>query len=231
MRAYCKLCCVLLFASATLGIDIADAGSNVTPPKNVDLTGLWVINSTLSDNPKEILEKRREKAGSNRTRRVGGSGPGGGMGRGPGGVGGIPPGGVGGPVRRMPDRQVESDSGRSEPTNETLDELLAWPEQLDIKQEMHTYTISSINQTSSCKPGEAAVQVPMRDGYLADQHCGWKSKQFVIELKSPIGLTRIDRYELSKKTDQLVVITELKGGRGPLKGLKLKRTYDRMIGR
>jgi hypothetical protein len=229
MRTRCKLSWVLGIASAVVAMSSAYAALKTTPPKNVDLTGLWMINPQLSDNPKEILEKRREKSMSRRGRRGGGGmegGMGGGMRR-TGGMGGGPPGGMGGGVRRH-DRGGQDEPERKDSMQDSLDDLIGAPEQLDIKQDAHAFMLSSGDQSNSCKPGEVA-QVSLRDGYLADRQCGWQSKKFVIELKSPLGITRTDRYELVKKTDQLVVITELEGGRGPLKGLKIKRTYDRLV--
>jgi len=52
-----------------------------------------------------------------------------------------------------------------------------------------------------------------------------------VEMKSPNGLTRTDQYELAKGDNQLIVVTELAGSRLPLSGVKIRRTYDRVVPR
>ena len=212
---------------AVVGANVALAGLKATAPKHVDLTGLWKINAELSDDPQEILDKRREKAMGRRGMRGGMGGMGGGMGRGPGGGGD-----TGGPpdARREHGRHGREDSDDRESMHESMERMLATQEQLDIKQDVDSVTLSSIDDTSRCKSG-ATVQVSTPDGNLADRQCGWKRSTYLIELKSPKGLTRTEEYKLAKSGNQLIVVTQFKGGRGSLSGLKIKRTYDRLVAR
>ena len=126
-----------------------------------------------------------------------------------------------------PQRLLDRKHGRA--MQAALEQLVA-QEQLDIRQDIHSLTFANIEQTNTCKIGQAA-QVPTPDGNLADRQCGWKRKKFVVEMKSPNGLTRTDQYELAKGDNQLIVVTELAGSRLPLSGVKIRRTYDRVVPR
>jgi hypothetical protein len=126
-----------------------------------------------------------------------------------------------------PERLLEKKRGRA--MQAALAQLAA-QEQLDIRQETHSLTFANIEQTNTCKIGEPS-QVPTPDGNLADRQCGWKRQQFVVEMKSPHGLTRTDRYELAKGANRLIVTTELAGSRLPMSGVKIRRTYDRVVPR
>jgi hypothetical protein len=109
-----------------------------------------------------------------------------------------------------------------------LDSFLATREQFEIEQRPDALTVRTFDETSTCKPAETA-KVPMPNGELAERRCGWQGAAFVIELKSPDGVTRVNRYELRKNDQQLVVISEIKGGRGQLSGLHIRRIYDRLV--
>jgi hypothetical protein len=244
----------LLSALLLIGINVAFAGLKPTAPKNVDLSGLWQINPDLSDDPQQLLDKKRAKSMGRHGRGMGGrrgmdggwggggaggrgGGPGGGWGGGTGGSsGGGPSGGAGGSGGggHSGHHRDDGDSDDSEHSGDSprpeVDPMLATQEQLDIRQQPSALTFSGIEASSTCTTG-AAAQVSMPDGNLADRQCGWKGKKFIVELKSPKGLTRTDQYELTKKADQLIVITKFEGGRGPLSGLKIKRTYDRIVAR
>jgi hypothetical protein len=51
----------------------------------------------------------------------------------------------------------------------------------------------------------------------------------VVELASEDGVKRVNRYELHKGDRQLVLTSEIKGGKGQLRGLRIKRVYDRAV--
>lgn len=77
--------CPLIVVAGLLAASVAYAGDVVT--SGIDLSGTWVLNKELSDNPQEVMKKRMESM-----RPPGGGGPGG-M-RPPGGGGGMGGGGV-----------------------------------------------------------------------------------------------------------------------------------------
>jgi hypothetical protein len=109
-----------------------------------------------------------------------------------------------------------------------LDSFLATREQFEVEQRPDAFTIRTVDETSTCKPGEPS-KVPLQSGEMVEQRCGWKGDAFVVELVSEDGVTRANRYELRKGNRQLVMTSEIKGGKGQLRGLQIKRVYDRMV--
>jgi hypothetical protein len=216
----------------------ASAGLKAQAPKDVDLTGSWNINTQLSDDPQKILKERRAQArpslhggfGGMRGSDAGSSGgiPGsggrGGMGRPTGSEPGGMRGGSGGWDERGVDAEDRSGE-RGEPDASTQ-RMLATRESLEIVQQDGALTLKDDDGDTTCKPDEVA-QVSMPNGTVGDRRCGWDRKAFVVELKPPQGISRNERYELSPDGRQLVLTTELKGGRGPMSGIKIKRVYDR----
>jgi len=225
-------------AGAAAGVALADLKSEA--PKKVDFTALWKINAEHSDDPQKILTKRRDDAdnggaygGGPSTGRRGG-GASGGIDAGDifGGVisgtidkGGIHP-GTGGSA---PDRPA-GDPAASSTMRVPLDSFLATREQFEVEQKPEAFTIRTVDETSTCKPGEPS-KVPLQSGEMVEQRCGWKGDAFVVELVSEDGVTRANRYELRRGDRQLVMTSEIKGGHGKLRGLQIKRVYDRALSR
>jgi hypothetical protein len=133
-------------------------------------------------------------------------------------------GGSGGWDERGVDAEDESRQ-RGEPDASTQ-RMLATKESLEIMRQDGALTLKDDDDDTTCKPGELA-QVSMPNGTVADRRCGWDHKTFVVELKPSQGFSRIEPYALSPDGRQLILTTELKGGRGPLSGIKIKRVYDR----
>jgi hypothetical protein len=216
-----------------------------TAPAKVDMAGLWKINPDLSDDPYEAVEnKRRDSAGDSRT----GGGPAGGRtGSRRGGIvidagdildgvlgGGTVGGSTGGTVggRRGGGGGGTSDrpAGDPEPSSMRvpLDSFLATLDQFEIAQKPDSLTIATVDETSTCKPADPG-QAPLPGGELGERKCGWQGDTWVTEIKAPDGVTRTSRYELKKDGRQLVMTSEIKGGKAQLAGLRIKRVYDRVL--
>ena len=213
-----------------------------TAPAKVDLAGLWKINSDLSDDPYAVVEgKRRDSAGGSRT----GGGPmGGSTGSRRGGIvidagdvldgvfGGTTGGSAGGTVggRRGGGGTSDRPAGDPEPSSMRipLDSFLATLEQFEIAQKPDSLTIATEDETTTCKPADPG-QAPLPGGELGERKCGWQGDTWVTEIKAPNGVTRTSRYELAKGGRQLVMISEMKGGKTPLSGLRIKRVYERVV--
>jgi hypothetical protein len=227
-----KLTTTTLLALATVAsIEMATAGDLKTaPPKNVDLTAIWQINPKLSDDPREVLSGKRDESRSRAPMpsRKGGSTKAGPFDVDVGDVfgNGTMSGGVTvGRGSRGSDRPDED----PEPTNMRvpLDSFMATREQFEIQQQPETFTIRTLDETNTCKPGETS-KVPLQSGELVDQRCGWDGAAFVVEVKSPDGVTRTNRYQTQDGGKRLVIVSEIKGGRGQLRGMHIRRIYDRL---
>jgi hypothetical protein len=230
---------VLAVAACVAGVSVAAADLKRAAPKDVDLTGLWKLNPELSDDPQQVVTKKRKDNTDGGP--ISGGRRGGGVTVGTGGTGDVfgdilagTIGGTigrGGTVRRTGGGESDRPEGDPEPTDTRrvpLDSFLATREQLEIDQQPEAVTISSVDEASTCKPGETN-KAPTPSGELVDLRCGWKGDTWVTELKAPDGVTRVTRYELRKKDQQLVMISEVKGGKTEFAGLQIKRVYDRIV--
>jgi hypothetical protein len=228
-----KLTTTLLALVTVAGIDVAAAGDlKTTPPKNVNFTAIWQINPKLSDDPRDVLSGKSDESRSRTPRTP--TRPSGGTKAGPFDVdvgdifgngtmsGGVTVGrGAGGGGDR-PDEDPE-------PTNVhvPLDSFMATREQFEIEQHAEGFTVRTVDETNTCKPGEPS-KVPLQSGELVDQRCGWDGATFVVEVKSPDGVTRTNRYQAQDGGKRLVMVSEIKGGHGQLRGTHIRRVYDRL---
>jgi len=239
MKTKPSILLVVIVGTAVLNV-AAGAELKHTAPAKVDLAGLWKINPDLSDDPYHAVEKkRRDSAGGSPT----GGGPVGGstgsrrggividagdvldgvFGGSTGGtVGGRRPGGGGGTSDRP--------AGDPEPSSMRipLDSFLATREEFEIAQQPDSLTIATVDEKSTCKPADPG-QAPLPGGELGDRRCGWQGDTWVTEIKAPNGVMHTNRYELKKGGRQLVMISEIKGGKTQLSGLRIKRVYDRVL--
>lgn len=216
-----------------------------TAPAKVNLAGLWQINPDLSDDPYEAVEnKRRDSAGGSPT----GGGPVGGRHGGRGGVStsGLPDAGdilggvisdrgtvisgggtIGGRGRGTGGTSDRPD-GDPEPSSMRvpLDAFLATLEQFEIAQQPDSLTITTDTDSNTCKPTDPG-QAPLPGGEMGERKCGWQGDTWVTEIKAPNGVVRTNRYELRKGGRQLVMTSDIKGGKSPLSGLRIRRVYDK----
>jgi hypothetical protein len=231
---------IILFgivSAAMLSITAA-AELKHTAPAKVSLAGLWKINTQLSDDPHRAVEKKQSDS-------AGGSGAGGRpSGRSGGGTrvgpividagdildgvlggsgsGGRTSGGGGGTSDRP--------AGDPEPASMRmpLDSFLATVDQFEIAQQPDSLTVATVEETSTCKPADPG-KAPVPGGELGERKCGWQGDTWVTEITAPNGVIRTNRYELKKDGRQLVMTSDIKGGKTPLSGLRIKRVYDRVL--
>jgi len=228
-----KLTTTLIAIVAVVGIDVAAAGDLKTaPPKDVNLTAIWQINPKLSDDPREVLSGKRDESRSrtpSSPQRTGGGSKVGPFDVDVGDVfgNGTMSGGV--RVGRGSQQGGDRPDDDPEPTNMRvpLDSFMATREQFEIEQHPEAFTVRTVDETNTCKPGEPS-KVPLQSGELVDQRCGWDGAAFVVEVKSPDGVTRTNRYQTQDGGKRLVMVSEIKGGRGQLRGMHIRRVYDRL---
>jgi hypothetical protein len=206
-----------------------------TAPAKVDLAGLWKINPDLSDDPHEAVATKRSESAGGRPTGGGPGGGGGGTGRRRGGIvidagdvldgvfGGTVGGSTGGGTSDRPAGDPEPSSMRM-----PLDSFLATAEQFEISQRPDSLTIATVDETATCKPADPG-KAPLPGGELGERRCGWQGDTWVMEVKDPDGVTRVNRYELKKGGRQLAMVSEIKGGKSPLSGLRVRRVYDRVL--
>lgn len=199
----CLLLLGLLTGCSTLGSH---------PPRHLDLSGQWQLNESLSDDPAAVMHQHGSGGGGGGMRhRGGGMGSPGGMGgyghHGGGGSGG---GWSGGGSRRGPNS-----------------DLLMRPEKLSIQQGASTLKLIADGIPTDFEYGEkvmASVQ-----GGAAERTSGWKGQDFVVKYKvTDGGPTATRSYELNDGGSQLLVTTEVSGGRGGTR--KLHTVYQREPG-
>jgi len=231
---------LLLFGIVAVAIVNLAAGAELkhTAPAKVDLTGLWQINPDLSDDPHALVEKKqRDHAEGNRT---GGGGPiGGRPGSSRGGIvidaGDILDGvfgGTGGGRSSSGGGRGTGDRPPGDPEPYSmrvpLDSFLATVDQFEIAQAQDSLKIATVDETSTCKPSDPG-KAPVPGGDLGERRCGWQGDTWVTQVTAPNGVIRTNRYELRKNGRQLVMTSEIQGGKTELAGLRIKRVYDRVL--
>jgi hypothetical protein len=194
-----------LIGATLLTSSVACAGLNSTAPADVDLGGTWTLNRDASDDQRAALGERKLHIERREAPSESGSISGGG-----------PPG-----AGRMSDADLES-------MHEQMMQRLASAERIDIEQRTDAMTLKTDARTVSCGTTET-TQVSTPDGGVADRQCGWDGNAFVIELKSPDGVTQRDSYTLTGDGKQLIVTTKLESGGGdaPAMSMVTRRVYDR----
>jgi hypothetical protein len=221
-------------AAAILSLAVG-AEMKPTPPANVNLAGLWRINPDLSDDPRKAVERRRSD-------NVGGGPARGGPARSRGGtrVGGIVidtgdilDGVLGGTTSGSSGGGGTNDRPAEDPEPVSmrvpLDSFLATLEQFEIKQGQSSLTIATLEDESTCKPADPG-RAPVPGGELGERKCGWQGETWVTQITAPNGVIRTNRYELKKGGRQLLMTSEIKGGKTePLSGLRIQRVYDRVL--
>jgi hypothetical protein len=189
---------------------LAVADYAATPKRPVDLTGYWVLNTAVSEDPEAMLAEReaeeQEKFDRMR-RREEESRP-----------RGMPP-----PIdvdRRSTRRPWQKQR------DDNLRRMLGVSSTLEIRQLDPTrFELVSAVETRRVEAG-SHTQVSMPEGQLADSRVGWDGEWFVIERRVRGGPRGFERFRLAPKTGQLEY--EMKwSGDTELSGMKIRRFYDR----
>ena len=204
------LSAVLLWCAAAHALAL-----NAVAPSDVTLDGRWSVNAAQSDDAEALLEKRmveirKEQQRFEERRR-----------------------------RRMEDDPFAWEPEFTPPENtpqfrirmeerdRAIRQMLGVTKFLSIKQSNAGEKIEIVSEFDTRRlttGGRSQVSLPQ--GQLADLRTGWERDVFVVERSSRDGPRIFERYRVLKKTNQLEVLTQIKGD-SMLSGLKLRRVFDR----
>jgi hypothetical protein len=197
---------------------LAVADFAATPKRPVDLTGYWVLNTALSDDPEAMLaerqaeererfERMRRREEESRPRDM----P-------PPLDADVPP--PGGAARRGARRPWQRQR------DENFRRMLGISNTLEIRQLNATrFEIISAVESRRLEAG-SRTQVSMPEGQLADSRVGWDGEWFVIERRVRRGPRAVEKFRLAPKTGQLEYFMAWSGDT-ELAGMKIRRFYDR----
>ena len=211
----------LLIAAQLLVLEGCGGVASLDPdaPAGVNFGGTWRLNPAASDDPRKVLERLRPQrqtasntsGATNRSgrRRRGSQDP------------------AQGPSQGVPQTPDDSSTGdlampRSAFSLVPNSDLLR-NEVLAIKQRPDAFVLDYGTSVRRLTPGaRSVVSVPTG---VADQSTGWKGKDYVVDIRSQIGLNMTERYSLSDKNGkQLIVTVHLSGSGFP--SVNLTRVYD-----
>lgn len=196
--------------AALFGLGCSSVGSYATTaPPGVDFAGTWRLNVAASDDPRKALARFRPRRGptqqsqqvTGRRRRGQPSGE--------------------NPGEAFP----EEDSGPPPPSLLTLipNSDVLRNEVLAIRQRPDAFIVDYGTSTHSFTPGEKSV-VSVPEG-VGDQSAGWKGKDFVVDVRSQLGMQMTETFSISNKNGrQLIVKINLNGSSVPR--VALTRVYD-----
>lgn len=188
------------------------------PPKSVNLSGEWQLNTALSDDvqkalqtPLRIMNERMERN------------------RGPQNAG---------PMRRPTEgmtRNKSSDDQQSEDErdpggmrkirkqrDERFSSMIEAPARMSISLQGTRFTIKHDETSDSYTAGSKSVVSFGRD--VADRIAGWSGNQFVVSTRGVEGGAKEERYAL-QPDGRLLLVTKLSGEFLP--DVEVKRIYDR----
>lgn len=206
--------CALAFC---LWSALALADYAAAPKKPVDLTGYWVLNTAVSDDPEALLSAKQAKEWERYDRmrrreeesRPSNVPP-------PIDVDAPPP---DAPGRRRGPRPWEKQQ------QENLRRMLGVSPTLEIKQvDPARFDVLSAVDSRRVEAG-SHTQVSMPEGQVADSWVGWDGEWFVIERRVRSGPRALEKFRLTK-TGQLEYLMNW-GGDSELSGIKVRRLYDR----
>lgn len=186
------------------------------PSKNVDLTGDWKLNASLSDDTGRLLQAHF-KTMSERLDRM-------------------PP-QESGPMRRptegMTRRTSVEDSAEAErdpgglrklrkQREERFTSMVEAPDRMDISLNGTRFIIKHNETRDEYRAGEKSV-VSFGRG-VADRTAGWRGKEFIVATRGLDGGSKEERYSLDPE-GRLLVVMKLSDDRLPT--LEIKRVYER----
>jgi hypothetical protein len=209
------LACALLCA----GLSGCGGAGSLSPdaPSGVNLAGTWKLDRAVSDDPEQIYDKIRRQ----RAERYADQAP------------PPPPRGTNpdvtsadpnGPQAIAAQTAAIIGTSHLDPFDMGVFGTIPRGDVITIRQRPDEMYIFDGTTDRSFTPGvKSVVSVP--EG-VADQHSGWKSHDYVIDVKAQAGPETIERYHLSDDGQHLLAEIQSRGGNMP--GIKIKRVYDRM---
>jgi len=214
---------LLVCAAASL---LGCAGSRLAPdpPAGLSLAGAWKLDRAASDDPQRVLARMRAEALRRMAQRVVATGP-------PrGGTRGAPtrtaqpedPAVDGDPVPVPMGRGVPPDPLERSPMARALLASIGRGDFLTVRQSSGELVLDYGNSQRRFTPG--AHSVVSAESGVADQSCGWKGREYVIEVRAQAGPDVTERYALSGDGRHLV--ERLHIAPEELSAVDLTRVYD-----
>jgi hypothetical protein len=188
-------------------------------PAGVDLSGTWRLNRALSDDPEKLYEKfRQQRAIRNGEQAPPAANRGARRGNSP-----YPADDPTSPAALAAETQAAANRSHLNPYDMGVFGTIPRGDLVTIRQSADEFYISDGLADRGFTPGaQSVVSVP--EG-VADQHSGWKSKQYVIDVKAQAGPETVESYRLSADGKQLLAEIHSTGGNMP--SMKIKRVYER----
>jgi len=212
----CSLACAILAACGGAGRLSADM------PAGVDLSGTWKLNRGLSDDPEKLYEKFRLQRELRNADQPPASAQRDNRRSGPAGGGAYPLEDPNNP--QSAEYQAAANRSHLNPYDMGVFGTIPRGDLVTIKQRPQQMYINDGLADRSFTPGaQSVVSVP--EG-VADQHSGWKSKEYVIDVKAQAGPETVERYHLSGDGKQLLAEIHSHGGNMP--SMTIKRVYERV---
>lgn len=190
-------------------------------PAGVNLAGTWKLDRAASDDPEKIYEKIRRQRAARYGEQAPSPPPRGGQG------GANPEGTIADPNNPLSlDAQTAAVIGSSQldPFDMGVFGTIPRGYVITIRQQPDELYISDGTTDRSFTPGAKSV-VSVPEG-VADQHSGWKSHAYVIDVRAQAGPETIERYSLSDDGQHLLAEIDSHGGNMP--SIKMKRVYTRV---
>jgi hypothetical protein len=208
----------VLLALLLWGMSALALALNTVAPTDVTLEGRWSINAAQSDDAEALLAKRMEEIQKEQRRfeerhrrRMQDD-----------------------PFAWEPEFTPPADTPqfrtRMEERDRAIRQMLNMTKFVNIKQSEGGGKVEIVSEFETRRlTAGGRSQVSLPQGQLADLRPGWERDVFVIDRSSRDGPRIIERYKLLKKTNQLEVLTQIKGD-SMLDGMKLRRVFDRAAG-
>jgi hypothetical protein len=201
--------------TAVLAVGCAGRSLDELPSKNVDLTGDWKLNASLSDDVPKLLQSHFKTMSERMDRMPSEMGP---IRR--------PSEGM---TRRTGDDVVtdaEPDPGGIRKLRKQREErftaMVEAPQRMEISLNGTRFIVKHDETRDEFRAGERSV-VSFGRG-VADRTAGWSGRQFIVSTRGLDGGSKEERYSLDPE-GRLLLVTKVTGDRMPT--LEIKRIYER----
>jgi hypothetical protein len=217
---------LLAWALVCAAVSACGGAGSLAPdaPAGVNLAGTWKLDRAVSDDPEKIYEKIRRQRAARYADQGPPPPPRGGQGADP---GSLIPEGIADPNNPLSvDAQTGGGIGSShlDPFDMGVFGTIPRGDVITIRQQPDEMYIFDGTTDRSFTPGAKSV-VSVPEG-VADQHSGWKSRAYVIDVRAQAGPETIERYSLSDDGQHLLAEIDSHGGNMP--SIKIKRVYTRL---
>jgi hypothetical protein len=211
---------------------------DAAPPGGVNLSGDWVLNVNLSDDPDKLGPDpditAPKPSGGHRGHGGGRGGPGGGGGMGMPPIGGEPPTGDNyqgyGFVKVGLDQSGSTPPASGKPSRgASINRFLRAPATLSITQDKGTLTVKTNmpdgTQTADVYTAGEKRTIPFGQDNTAERTSGWRGPVFVVTTSAKKFGNREDDFAIDADDGRLIMTTLTSGGK--LGKVAITRVYDR----